>query len=163
MDTVNICGRVITNMRFGNDIDGLAGSEEELKVLIGCINRTAKACNMKINADRMKVMMNSAEGISREIKVNNACVEVVHQFKYVSSIVTDEGSKPEVLFRIAQTMQARERLKAIWKDQSISKRIKIELMQTLVFLIFLYVCETWTLMVEMRCFCTVLKSHTKTM
>ena len=32
--TVNIGGRTITNLRFANNIDGLAGKEEELASLV---------------------------------------------------------------------------------------------------------------------------------
>ena len=58
---------------------------------------------MEINPYKLKVMMNSAEGIGRDIKAKTTCLEVVDQFKYLSSIVTDEGSKPEALSWIAQT------------------------------------------------------------
>ena len=37
--TVNIGGRTITNLRFADDIDGLAGEEEEL---INLVNRLTK-------------------------------------------------------------------------------------------------------------------------
>ena len=33
-DTVSIGGRTITNLRFADDIDGLAGEEEELANLV---------------------------------------------------------------------------------------------------------------------------------
>ena len=60
-------------------------------------------------------------------------------------IVTDEGSKPEILFRIAQETHAMSQLKIIWKDKNISLWTKIRLMYTLVLSFFLYACETWTL------------------
>ena len=39
--TVSIGGRTITNLRFADDIDGLAGEEEELANLVERLN---KAC-----------------------------------------------------------------------------------------------------------------------
>ena len=33
-ETVSICGRTLTNLRFAADIDGLAGSEQELENLV---------------------------------------------------------------------------------------------------------------------------------
>ena len=35
--TVSIRGRTITNLRFADDIDGLAGEEEELAKLVECL------------------------------------------------------------------------------------------------------------------------------
>ena len=59
--------------------------------------------------------------------------------------MTEEGSKQEIMSRIAQTIGALTKLKAIWKDKNIALSSKIRLMRSLVTSIFLYACETWTL------------------
>ena len=46
-------------------------------------------------------------------------------FKYLGSVITDEGSKPEILSTIAQTTAALTRLKPVWNDRSISLSSKI--------------------------------------
>ena len=46
-------------------------------------------------------------------------------FKYLGSVITDEGSKPEILSRITQATAALTRLKPIWIDKSISLSSKI--------------------------------------
>ena len=48
-------------------------------------------------------MTNNTSGINTEIKVNGQRLEIVTSFKYVGSVITDEGSKPEILSRIAET------------------------------------------------------------
>ena len=50
------------------------------------------------------------------IKVNEQKLETVISFKYLGSFITDEGSKPEILSRIAQTTAALTRLKPVWID-----------------------------------------------
>ena len=40
--TVSIGGRPLTNLRFADDIDGLAGSEEELRELLGRLEKSIK-------------------------------------------------------------------------------------------------------------------------
>ena len=57
----------------------------------------------------------------------------------------DDGSKPEVLSRIAQATAALTKLKPIWRDNNISLGSKVKLMRSLVISIFLYACESWTL------------------
>ena len=52
--TVNIVGSIITNLRFADDIDGLAGSESELNSLIRKIDLTSRAYGMEINATKHK-------------------------------------------------------------------------------------------------------------
>ena len=40
-------------------------------------------------------------------------LETVTSFKYLGTVITDEGSKPEILSRIAQTTTALTRLKPV--------------------------------------------------
>ena len=93
---------------------------------------------MEISAEKTKLMTNNTSGINTEIKVNGQKLETVTDFKY--SVITDEGSKPEILSRIAQTNAALTRLKPVWIDKSISLSSKIRLMRSLVTSIFLYAC-----------------------
>ena len=41
--TVSIGGRTITNLRFADDIDGLAGEEEEVAKLVECLDKASTA------------------------------------------------------------------------------------------------------------------------
>ena len=104
---------------------------------------------MEISAEKTKLMTNTS-GINIEIKINGQRLETVTSFKYQGSVITDEGSKPEILSRIAQTTAALTRLRPVWIDKSISLSSKIRLMRSLVTSIFLYACESWTLTVELQ-------------
>ena len=89
-------------------------------------------------------------GINTEIKVNGQKLETVTSFKYLGSVITDEGSKPEMLSKIAQATAALTRLKPVWNDRSISLSSKKRPMRSLVTSIFLYACESWTLTAELQ-------------
>ena len=93
--------------------------------------------------------------------MNGQKLEKVTSFKYLGSVKTDEGSKPEILSRVAQTTAALTRLKPVWNDRGISLSSKIRLMRSLVTSILLYACESMTLTaqlqsrkqtMEMRCY-----------
>ena len=103
---------------------------------------------MEISAEKTKPVTNDTSGINTEIKVNGQKLEIVTSFKCLGSVKTDEGSKPEILSRIAQTA-ALTRLKPVWNDKSISLSSKIRLMHTFVTSIFLYACESWTFTPEL--------------
>ena len=129
--------------------------------LVERLNNTSTAYGMQISAEKTKVMTSNTNGISTDIKINNVKLDCVDTFKYLGSIIADEGSKPEVLARSAQTTAALAKLKTIWKDKNINLSAKIRLMRSLVISIFLYACESWTLTaelgrrikaMEMRCF-----------
>ena len=163
--TVSIGGRTITNLRFADDIDGLARDEEELAKLVERLGKASTAYGMEISAEKTKLMTNNTSGINTKFKVNGQKLETVTSFKYLGSVITDEGSKPEMLSRIAQTTATLTRLKPVWNGRSISLRSKIRLMRSLVTSTFQYACESWTLTaelqrriqaIEMRCCCKVL-------
>ena len=61
---------------------------------------------MEISTEKTKLMTNNTSGINKEIKVNGQKLETVTSFKYLGSVINHEGSKPEVLSRIAQTTAA---------------------------------------------------------
>ena len=74
----------------------------------------------------------------------------VTNFKYLGATVSDEGSKPDILSRIAQATAALEKLKPIWGDYNKSLGSKVKLMRSLVISIFLYACESSTLTAELE-------------
>ena len=100
-------------------------------------------------------------GISTDITIENKKLETVRSFKYLGAIVSVEGSKSEVLSRIAQITATVTKLKGIWNDKDIVISSKIRLMRSVAMSIFVYACKTWTITadikrrihaLEMRCF-----------
>ena len=62
--TVSIGGRTITNLRFADDIDDLAGEEEELANLVVRLDKASTAYGMEISAEKTKLMTNNTSGIN---------------------------------------------------------------------------------------------------
>ena len=58
-------------------------------------------------------MINNTSGINTENKVNGQKLETVTSFKYLGSVITDEGSKLEILSKIEQTTAELTRLKPV--------------------------------------------------
>ena len=119
---------------------------------------------MEISAEKTKPMTNNTNGISSAIRIGGQNLETVQIFKYLGSDLTDEGSKQEILSRIAQTIDALSKLKTIWKDFfcghflhaqipkfdvcCVERHEQTRLMSSLVISIFLYARETWSLTAE---------------
>ena len=76
-------------------------------------HRTEKKKHVSINKNRVK-----RRTLSHQSKAKGA---------YSSSVITNKGSKPEILSRIAQTTAALTRLKPVWNDMSVSLSSKIRL------------------------------------
>ena len=110
---VSIGGGTITNLQFADDIDALAEEEQKLEALVENLDKTCTRYKMEISVGEAKLMTNSANCIQREIMVKGQKLGKVTSFKYLGAIVSDAGSKPEVLSRIAQATAALTKLKSI--------------------------------------------------
>ena len=64
--TVSIEGRTITNLRFADDIDGLAAEEEEQAKLAECNDKASTAYSMEISAEKTKLMTNNTSSINTD-------------------------------------------------------------------------------------------------
>ena len=84
------------------------------------------------------------------IKVKGNNLETVTNFKYLGAIVTDQGTKREVLTRIAQATSALTNLRTVWKDRKITSKHRIQILRSIVTPTFLYACEAWTLTAELE-------------
>ena len=123
---ISIGGRIITNLQFADDIDALAEEGKELEALVESLDETYTKDKMEISAQKTKLMTNSANGIQREIKVKGQKLGTVTSLKYRGAVVSDDGSKPEILSRTAQATAALTKLKPIWRD-NISHGSKVKL------------------------------------
>ena len=78
--TVSIGGRTITKLRVADDIDGLAGEEEELAKLVERPDKASTAYGMEISAGKAKLTTNKTIGINKEIKVNGQKFKTITSF-----------------------------------------------------------------------------------
>ena len=62
--TASIGGKSITNLRVADDIDGLAGEEEELAKLVEHLDKASTGYGMEISAEKTKLMTNNTRGIN---------------------------------------------------------------------------------------------------
>ncbi|VEN49541.1 unnamed protein product, partial [Callosobruchus maculatus] len=80
----------------------------------------------------------------RAIKSVDRC-ELVQSFVYLGSLIDNSDScENEIPRRIQQARVAMTKLTKIRRDHNITKATKMSLIQSLVFSIFLYASETWT-------------------
>ena len=129
--------------------------------MVNHLEKASTTYGKQISVEKTQLMTNNTIGISTDITIVNKKLETIRGFKYLGAIVSAEGSKPEVLSRIAQTTDAVTKLKVIWNNKNIPISSKIRLMRSLAMPIFLYACKTWTIStdierkiqaLEMRCF-----------
>ena len=118
----HVAERTITNLWFANDTDTPFEEEQKQEALAESLDETCTSYRMEISAESTKLMTNSTQ---REIKIQK--LDTVTGFKTLGAVVSDDGSKPGVLSRIAQATAALTKLKPIWYGNNISLDSKVKL------------------------------------
>ena len=84
--TISVGGRTITSLRFADEIDRLAGEEEEMAKLVERLDKASTAYNIQICAEKANLMTNNTSGINTEIKINGQKFETVTSLKYLGEL-----------------------------------------------------------------------------
>src|SRR5580692_8781801 len=141
---VQVGGEPLKDVRCADDQGMVASTEQGLQKVMNRLNETAKRYDIKINVNKTKVMVVSREeGRSVNLIIDGHKVEHVKTFKYLGVIMTENGSCiEEVKARIGMAKVAfnktRERV-----TKGLKTELKKRLVQTLMWPVALYGCETW--------------------
>ena len=159
---VLVGGHLFNNLRFADDIALLASSADDLQELLNSVNETSTAFGMEISEPKTKVMCTARTHEDLTIQLNGQDLEQVTEFTYLDSSLSAKNiSDIDINKRIAKASSVVGRLKDLWQDHQVSLQIIVKLLETLVFPILSYACESWTLKAdsmrrieafEMQCF-----------
>jgi len=143
---VKVGGKFLKDVRFADDQGMVADSELGLQKLMDGLVRAAQQYDMKINVKKTKVMRVSRKG-GGDIKIfiDRQQVEQVKKFKYLGSIITDDGRcEAEIKARIGISKDAFSKRKELL-TQKMSKAVRKRIVKTVIWSVALYGAETWTL------------------
>ena len=105
--SISIGGRPLCNLRFADDIDLMAGSNNELQDLTDRLSQSAGAFGMEISAEKSKVMVNSRTNATASITMCGEPLETVASFKYLGATLSSDGtSTADIRIRIATATSA---------------------------------------------------------
>uniref|UniRef100_H3B2Y3 Reverse transcriptase domain-containing protein n=1 Tax=Latimeria chalumnae TaxID=7897 RepID=H3B2Y3_LATCH len=135
-----IGGRKINNLRYTDDIILIATSRAELQDLVERLHQVGKQFSLKINTAKTKVLTTCGDNESLSITIGEQQLETVSHFKYLGSIVREDGKcEQDIKTRLGMARTTLRKMKTLWKNQNISTQTKIRL------LVATYGCESWTL------------------
>ena len=97
---------ITNNFRFADDILVNADEEEGANIPVDRLDTTTTRYKMEIGLDRTKVIINHPNGFQKDIKIKGQKLEAVDNFKCLESIISNEESKPEIIFRVGHTTAA---------------------------------------------------------
>ena len=146
---IRVGGELISDVRFSDDQGMVASSESELQRLMDRLYVSAKNLDIKINVKKIKSMVVSRKGENTvNIIVERQRVEQVKRFKYLGSLITEDGRCIEdVKQRIGMAKDAFNKRRELL-TRSMSKGLKKRMIKTLVWPVALYGSETWAMKKE---------------
>ena len=141
---IKIAGRNINNLRYADNTNLRAESEEELKSLLRKVKEESEKVGLKLNIQKTKIM---ASGPITSWQIDG---ETVTDFIFLGSKITADGdcSLHEIKRRLLLGRKVMTNLDSILKSRNITLPTKVRLVKAMVFLVVMYGCETidpWTI------------------
>ena len=146
---IKIAGRNINNLRYADDTNLMAESEEELKNLLMKVKEESEKVGLKLNMQKTKIM---ASGPITSWQIDGETVETVSDFIFLGSKITADGDcNYEIKRCLLLGRKVMANLDSILKSRDITLSTKVQLVKAMVFLVITYGCESWTVkMAECR-------------
>jgi len=89
---ISVGGRIINTVRYADDKIVVANSQKGLQQLMDNLNKVTREFDMKINVKKTKMMSISQKRNTKlKIIVDGQQVEQVSQFRYLGSLISEDG------------------------------------------------------------------------
>ena len=137
-----IARRNINNLRYAGDTILITESEEELKSLLMKVKGDSEKVGLKLNFHKTNIM---ASGPITSWQIDGKTMETVRNFIFWGSKNTADGDCSHEIKRHFLGRKAMTNLDSILKSRDITLPTKIHLVKAMVFPVFTYRCENWTI------------------
>ena len=150
MESVNVGGHNINNLRYADDTSLLALEEQKLQNLLTTVNDKGKLNGMEINVKKTKSMVANKKQETPKVSINldGTAIEQVEKMVYLGSITTEDGKSEvevEIKRRIEIARNAFNNMKSVLSSRNISLNTRMRLTKCYVWSTLLYGAETWTI------------------
>ena len=137
---IKIAGRNINNLRYADDTNLVAESEEELKSLLRKVKEESEKVGLKLNIQKTKVM---ASGPIISWKIDGETVETVSDFILGGSKITADGDcSHEIKRHVPLGRKVMTNLDSVFKSRDITLSTKVHLVKAMVFPVVMYGCDS---------------------
>ena len=140
---IKIVERNINNLRYADDTNLMAESEEELKSLLMKVKEESEKVGLKLNIQKTKIM---ASGPITSWETDGETGETVADFIFLGSKITADGDFSHEIKRcLLLGRNVMINLDSILKSRDITLSTKVYLVKAMVFPVVMYGCESWTI------------------
>ena len=140
---IRIAGRNINNLTYADDTTLMTESEEELKSLLIKVKEESEKVDLKLNIQTIKVISSSS---ITSWQIDGETMEILHNFIFWVSKITADGDCSHEIKRCSLLgRKVMTNLDSILKSRDITLPTKVHLVKAMVFPVFIYGCESWTI------------------
>ena len=140
---IKIARKNINNLRYADETTLMAEIEEKLKSLLMKVKEESEKVGLKLNIQKTKTM---ASDPITSWQIDGETVETVTDFIFLGSKITADGDcSHEIKRRLLLGRKAMNNLDSILKSRDITLPTKVRLVKTMVFLVVMNGCESWTI------------------
>lgn len=141
----NIGGQIIQTVKYADDLVLMAKEETVLQGMIDKLIEIGRSYGMEINVEKTKVMRISKQPSPVTIMIDQKQLENVERFKYLGSMLTNDGRCTcEIKSRIAMAKAAFNKKKNLFTS-TLDLNLRKKLVKCYIWSMALYGAETWTL------------------
>ena len=139
---IKIAGRSINNLRYAEDTNLMAESEE-LKSLLIKVKEESEKVGLKLNIQKTKIR---ASGPITSWQIDGEAMETVTDLIFLGSKITADGDcSHEIKRRLLLRRKVMTNLDSILKHRHITLPTKVRLVKAMVFPVVMYQFESWTI------------------
>ena len=140
---IKIARRNINNLRYVDDTTLMEESEGELKSLLMKVKEESEKIGLKLNIQKTKIIASSP---ITSWQIDGETMETVTEFISLGSKITASGDcNHEIKRHLLLGGKAMTNLDSILKSRDITLPTKVHLVKAMVFPVFMYGCESWTI------------------
>ena len=133
---IKIARRNINNLRYADDTNLMAESEEELKILLMKVKEESRKVGLKLNIQKTKIMVS---GPITSWEIDGETKEIVTDFIFLGSKITADGDCSHEIKRcLLLGRKVMTKLDSILKTRDIILPTKIHLVKAMVFPVVMY-------------------------
>jgi hypothetical protein len=140
-----IGGHIIHTVKYADELVLLAKEEKVLQDMIDKLIEIGRCYGMEMNVEKTKVMRISRKPLPVKIMIDQKQLENVESFKYLGSILTNDGRYTcEIKCRIFMAKATFNKKRTLFTS-ILDLELRKKLVKCYVWSIALYGAETWTL------------------
>ena len=139
---IKIARRNINNLTYADDTT-LMTESEELKSFLMKLKEENEKVGIKLNIQKMKIM---ESGSITSWEIDAETVETLGDFIFGGSKITADGDcSHEIKRRLLLGRKVMTNIDSMLKSRDIAWPTKVHLVKAMVFPVFMYGCESWTI------------------